>query len=181
MAQNRKPISLFGYASLAGADGARPAMLAGYRRVWDVAMDNSLDLPTYKHYLDPGTGKRPQVFVAFLNLRADSECTVNGALLEVDGARLEALDLRERNYKRVELPSMQVYSGTDEARRRFAIGAQAGNVVIAAEYHEAVTESFRRLGEQELATFEASTDPPPCPIVDLRRIDPMGSESEIVG
>src|SRR3954452_9313466 len=73
---------VFGYGSLVEAldAGGRAAHLDGYRRRWQVAMDNSRDLPGYKYYVDPRTGERPRVFVAFLDLAPDPRARVNGVL-----------------------------------------------------------------------------------------------------
>jgi cation transport regulator ChaC len=59
---------LFAYGSLLPAggsalpDGTVPANLLGWRRSWAVAMDNSADLPGYKHYVS-ADGRRPAVIV----------------------------------------------------------------------------------------------------------------------
>ena len=52
------------YGSLAVATSGTPAVLHGHRRRWGVAMDNAVDLPGYKAYVDPATGERPAVHVA---------------------------------------------------------------------------------------------------------------------
>src|SRR6201986_1657222 len=72
---------VFGYGSLSARPGPAPtrelkqdgfvADVAGLRRVWGVAMDNRRDLPGYKYYTDAG-GRRPEVFVAYLDLVPES-------------------------------------------------------------------------------------------------------------
>ncbi|HEY5197279.1 MAG TPA: gamma-glutamylcyclotransferase family protein, partial [Solirubrobacteraceae bacterium] len=114
---------MFGYASLLDRrdrddDDGRPAGLAdltGYRRSWGVAMDNSLDIPGYKYYVDPATGSRPDVFVAFLTISASPGGRVNGALIEVSAGDLVELDRRERNYARVDVTDRlaRAADGTD--------------------------------------------------------------------
>jgi gamma-glutamylcyclotransferase (GGCT)/AIG2-like uncharacterized protein YtfP len=149
-------------------------VLRGYRRRWQVAMDNSRDLPGYKYFVDAGTGERPAVFVTFLDLAPDPESSVNGVLLEVDDHRLAELDARERNYERREVTAavdpappgtVWAYFGTAAARARF----DQGNAVVSREYLERVREGFEALGE--LRRFDASTDPPPVPVRDLVRVD----------
>ena len=60
---------VFAYGSLLPAghamlpEGAVAADLHGWRRSWSVAMDNSVDLPDYKHYVGPD-GHRPDLMVA---------------------------------------------------------------------------------------------------------------------
>ena len=49
---------LFGYGSLVPAGEARPCHLTGWQRSWGVAMDNTVDLPGYKHFVTP-EGERP--------------------------------------------------------------------------------------------------------------------------
>lgn len=173
-------MNIFAYASLAVArEELRPANLAGYRRMWNVAMDNRVDLPGYKYYVDPKTGIRPSVYVAFLNLVADPECESNGAVLPASERDLEVLDRRERNYERAEVSlttarsvaPAQTYVGTAVAKQRFSDGLDAGEVVVARAYYESVRAAFRRLGSGQLERFEASTDQPPCPVVDLLRVD----------
>src|SRR3954470_12595542 len=75
---------VFGYGSL--VDGpVRPAVLPGWRRTWGIAMDNAVDLPGYKHYEVPGTGERPAVMVAFLDVAPDPDpaAEVPGVVFEV--------------------------------------------------------------------------------------------------
>lgn len=140
---------VFGYGSLASAaHGGRPTVIDGYRRVWGVAMDNSVDLPGYKYFADARTGERPNVMVAFLDLVEDEHASVDGVLLPVTD--FTALDRRERNYHRREIqPGIHAYFGTPEARARFA----KGPTVIASSYYEIVRE------------------PTNLPIRELRRID----------
>jgi cation transport regulator ChaC len=177
---------VFGYGSLAryAEDSqtapARACRLRGYRRVWGVAMDNSLDVPGYKHYLNDGGTTRPDVFVTFLDLVVAPGEAVNGVLVPVDDARLAALDRRERNYERREVGALLdeslagrvwCYFGSAAAHERFEIGLARGAAVVDARYRDAVREGFARLGEAALAEFDASTDRPRCAIMPLRRID----------
>ena len=168
---------VFGYGSLAGAKG-RPATLHGARRTWGVAMDNRVDLPGYKFYVDRDAGTRPAVYVAFLDLRVAAD-TTNGVLFQATD--LDALDDRERNYARVDVTDrvagaprgarVWAYLGRHEARERFRRGLADGWAVVSREYRERVLAGFRALGDGALEAFEASTDPLPCPLRDLERID----------
>lgn len=166
---------VFAYGSLAGP-GARPCTLRGHRRTWGVAMDNTVDLPGYKHYLDPVTGERPAVRVAFLDIEEDPAREVNGVALWVEESALPALDARERNYRRVDVTSLVAppldgpvwtYAGLEASRAR----AHTGPCVISRDYLESVRASFAGRGEQELAAFERSTASPPGPVRALRRVD----------
>src|SRR5581483_4112443 len=75
-AMAREEHYVFGYGSLLtpAGDGIAefvPRRLRGYRRIWNVAMDNSQAIPGYKQYLDPATGTPPHCFVVFLNIVPD--------------------------------------------------------------------------------------------------------------
>jgi hypothetical protein len=124
-------------------------------------MDNAVDLPGYKYYVEPD-GSRPDVKVAFVNL-VPGTGAVNGLVIDADP---EVLDRRERNYERVEVePGLWAYVGTAEARARY----EAGPSVVSREYLELVRRGFAALGQLE--QFERTTDPPEVPVRDLRRVD----------
>jgi hypothetical protein len=111
-------------------------------------MDNSVDLPGYKYYVD-ADGTRPDVKVAFVNIVESPRDVVRGVVLDAD---LDALDLRERNYERREVEAgLWAYVGTAEARGRF----DAGPSVVSSEY---------------LALVPAG-EAPGVPVWDLRRVD----------
>jgi cation transport regulator ChaC len=178
---------VFGYGSLLElrdrhADRSTPctAVLIGYRRLWNVAMDNTVDLPGYKHYIDPVTRTRPDVFVTFLNIEPTPGTRVNGSLIEVSSDELAALDARERNYARIDVSAALAagvdgtvwsYSGTTGGIDRFALGMRTGRAVIQRDYHDLVRRQFAALGPDGLRDFERLTGSPPCPIVDLRRVE----------
>jgi cation transport regulator ChaC len=192
------PQFVFGYGSLTARPGPLPtrglkedgfvADVAGLRRVWGVAMDNRRDLPGYKYYTDAG-GRRPEVFVAYLDLvpedtapaqtahPGEPAARVNGVCLPVDDAVLEALDRRERNYERtdvsdrIEAGGAQVwaYIGMAEARERLAEGRRTDTAVIDAGYVATVEAGFAALGDNELARVRASLQPGDLPMVQLTR------------
>jgi len=125
-------------------------------------MDNTRDLPGYKYYVDPETGERPAIYVAYLDLEPDPESSVKGVVFAVDAPALDQLDQRERNYQRAEVsidpaPDGRVwtYRGTADARRRFERGLAAGTAVVDRAYYDSVR----------------SADPPPVPIRSLTRVD----------
>jgi hypothetical protein len=161
---------VFGYGSLVpGAD--RPATLHGWRRVWGVAMENARDIPGYKHFEDPGTGDRPDVFVAFIDVEPAPEGEVNGALVEVDDGGLAALDMRERNYERraveTDAGPAWTYVGSADGRARLTRGVRERRCVVADRYLERIRAGFARLGAHELERFEATTGPLPGPVRPL--------------
>jgi hypothetical protein len=180
---------VFGYGSLATAPGAqaRTAVLSGMRRTWGVAMDNRSAIPGYKRYLDPATGQPPALYVAFLDLVRDPAHAVNGVCRLADSAALAALDVRERQYARVDVSDriagisgrVWAYVGTPDGRARRVEGDRTGTVVVAAAYFDAVLAGFDALGPAARAAFAMSTDPCGCPVVDLVRVDlPAGQPPE---
>ncbi len=169
---------LFAYGSLLPSGlpelpaGVVTCNLVGWRRSWGVAMDNSVDLPGYKHYRSAG-GARPAVMVAFLDVTPAPDTQCNGIAVPVHTTELPGLDARERNYERIEVTGeldrdldgcVWIYRGLAEARERARRGAAEGRLVVARSYRDGVLEAFGRLGQQAL--FEASTAD--CPrVVDL--------------
>jgi hypothetical protein len=180
---------VFGYGSLAAlADGVVPSRtphaqgfvcdLRGYRRQWGVAMDNRRDLPGYKHYTDE-LGRRPAVFVCFLDIEVEPRGSVNGLCVPVDGPRLAALDERERNYERVDVSSsvdaggarVWAYVGARASRLRMRWAVAAHRAVIDAEYLETVADGFAALGSGELQRCAPSLARGLLPVVALTRHD----------
>jgi gamma-glutamylcyclotransferase (GGCT)/AIG2-like uncharacterized protein YtfP len=180
---------VFGYGSLAAlADGVVPSCtphaqgfiseLRGYRRQWGVAMDNRRDLPGYKHYTDE-LGRRPAVFVCFLDIEIDPRGSVNGLCLPVDGPRLAALDERERNYERIDVSAsvdaggarVWAYVGARAARLRMRWAVAAHRAVIDGRYLEMVADGFAALGSGELERCADSLAPGRLPVVALTRHD----------
>jgi cation transport regulator ChaC len=172
---------VFGYGSLLPAGvtalpgGAVPCRLSGWRRGWGVAMDNTRDIPGYKHYRTP-EGERPEVMVAFLDIEPDADGLVNGVAIRVGDDELPGLDRRERNYRRVEVSArvdtrlpgggaVWAYAGRRESRERAAIGRREGRLVASRGYIERVAAGFDVLGQREL--FSRLTAPLLAPVADL--------------
>jgi cation transport regulator ChaC len=173
---------VFGYGSLSAealaTDAPQVATLAGFVRVWNVAMDNSADLPGYKYYVDAVTQRRPAAHVTFLNLTPQSGIACVGLLLPVDAEQLGRLDARERNYTRHEVTAqirgpevsgpVYAYIGTRAARERFATGVSAGSAVIARDYLESVERCYEDMGLRR--EYRVSTRSPECRVADLARV-----------
>lgn len=171
---------VFGYGSLvADLPDAQPAVLAGYRRVFGVATDNSRVIAGYKRYLRGGDGTAPDVFVAFVDLEQAPGCEVNGLLAPVTGAGLAVFDARERNYERIDVSAavrggkgrIWTYVGSEAGRARLARGVSEGRAVVSRDYMEKVHAGFRRLGEEQYAAFLASSRFEALPVWDLERIE----------
>jgi cation transport regulator ChaC len=189
-----QPHFVFGFGSLVKEAGLRKFLrrnanrpvescicqLQGYRRCWNVAMDNTQNLHSYKYYLDLGTGYRPEVYVTFLNIRSAVGYEITGILFQVTEEELQMLDARERNYTRKEvssaisLPSagkVWVYEGTKAARERYAYGLGESRACVQADYFHYVHDCFLQLGKPHVQAYLDSTDPPEVPIRKLKRID----------
>jgi dephospho-CoA kinase len=172
---------VFGYGSLIAGRGVR-TRLHGHRRVWGVAMDNTVDLPGYKRYLAPD-GTRPALCVAFLDVVQDPAATVDGLCVPVAAEQLERLDDRERNYDRVDVTAqvtadvpldgrVWTYRGRAESRARFAAAKRAGRCAIARDYLAAVEAGVRSvLGDAAWDAFSAAAPHDGLPVRDLRRVD----------
>jgi gamma-glutamylcyclotransferase (GGCT)/AIG2-like uncharacterized protein YtfP len=134
---------MFAYGSLLAAHPAVPCALLDHARGWGVAMDNRETIPGYKVYVDPVTGERPEVYVAFLAIRPVAGASVPGGAFRVDDARLAVLDERERNYERLDVTALVepdlgarvwAYVASAAGRERYAAGRAEGRLVVADEY-----------------------------------------------
>jgi len=133
---SRRPC-VFGYGSLVAGRGL-PARLSGWSRRWGVAMDNAVDLPGYKCYVD-ADGLRPSLCVAFLDVAEDGGGAVEGVCVPVDADALARLDARERNYARddvsgglVAADGAPVPGGPTRAARTLARASSAPRATAAA-------------------------------------------------
>lgn len=181
-------VYVFGYASLVALEDARalPGRLHGYRRCWGVAMNNWEGGEEVKHWLDRGSGERPRIRVAYLDLREQEGSAVNGLALPVDEGRLAELDTREINYRRIDISDVFegdlegdvfTYVGLDAARERCRQGATDGDVFVSSDYARSVQRAFERLAPGALAEFHRTTDSLPFPERDLRVVTPRTLDS----
>jgi cation transport regulator ChaC len=179
---------VFGYGALVAL--ARPTRtfaeegfvtdLRDFRRCWGVAMNNRVTVPGYKYYLDED-GRRPDLYVSFLDVKRAPGESVNGVCLPVTPERLHDLDRRERNYvrrdvtKHVDVPPQRVrvwtYVGSGAGRRRLAAGRAGGRAAVDRGYLEAVTQAFKALGPLEYERCAPSLDPGELPVLALDRHD----------
>jgi gamma-glutamylcyclotransferase (GGCT)/AIG2-like uncharacterized protein YtfP len=173
---------VFGYGALTASRLRSPRVVHvnGFKRTWNVAMDNRVTIPGYKYYVDPKNGARPGVFVTFLNLTEDGDCAVNGVVLRVDEQDLQSLDDRERNYVRLNVTdrvvepidgSVWAYIASPAGRRRYEQGVKTGRAVVDEAYYQLVRDQFAALGADSLDEFVRTTDDPACPLRTLTRID----------
>lgn len=172
---------VFGYASLAnveelllflGRGGLRRGdaffcRLRGYRRTWNIAMNNLGNIPGYRYYVDATTGERLPVYVTFLNVRPAASESIGGMLFGVSPEELGKVDRRERNYQRIAVDGaithevqgrVWVYQGLPAAEACFQEGLSSGQAVINRTYYTSVIRAFRDRGEAALSDFFATTD-----------------------
>jgi hypothetical protein len=132
-----------------------------------------------KYYVDEETGERPDIAVALLSLVEAPDVVCEG--LAIPGSRedLALLDLREVNYRRVEVtdsvdgvPAGRVwtYVGLPRAERCFRTALAAQRVFVPSEFREFVDAAFRRAGPDRYARYRETTLPPPCPERPLRLV-----------
>lgn len=149
-------------------------------------MDNRVNLPHYKYYLDSRSGQRFDGFVAFLNVYPAPNAQILGILFAVNDQEIQRLDQRERNYQRLEISqcltmppntaqnfppswSAWVYRGLDAAEQRYRQGVAVGKIAIAQPYADTVAAAYTSLGPAALQNYQSTTDPPPIPILPLHR------------
>ncbi len=132
-----------------------------------------------KHYVDPETAERPDIQVAFANLRESPSEWCIGVLIPTPPGSPGIFDEREVNYRRIEVTELLsprpsgrawTYVGLDAARERYERGRRAGAAFVAREYAEAVEAGFRRAGGPIHREFLDSTDPIGLPTRPLRLV-----------
>lgn len=170
---------VFAYGSLLPAghgvlpEGAIAVDLLGWRRSWSVAMDNSVDLPDYKHYVTPD-GHRPDLMICYLDIDERPDAVVNGVALRVGADELPALDTRERNYERRDVAGqlsvrlggrVWAYVGRRAGRARARRGRRERRLAIASSYRERVVAGFDALRQRR--RFERLTAPAGLPVAAL--------------
>ena len=180
-------LAVFAYGSLVSPQSFRhtldrlpgepvPARLPGWRRRWSVLRDN---LSAEKTFARADGGELPP-WVIGLNLEPDEGgdpgLAPNGALIEVDEAELERLDLREMRYRRVEVGGrveagdrfdrIVIYTARPE---NFAPHPPEGAVAMA-PYLRFVQTAFEALGEGEWELFLKTTGLPPVETIEPKLV-----------
>lgn len=179
------PEWVFGYGSLVSPAEAhevstlgapRPAELRGFERSWNVAMANADPVNDGKHYVDPATGARPPIYVAYLNVSPVQGAACNGIVIPVDADTVVGFDRRELNYRRIDVThsitprvtgTVWTYTGTEGALERFRSGLAAGTVFVRDEYARYCRDAFEQRGPSALRRFDQTTRPPVCPSKSL--------------
>jgi cation transport regulator ChaC len=185
---------VFGYASLVDPKSAsstlghdvapdrfQVARLTGWRRAWNVGSDRTSH-PERTFVRADGSEFTGVTAVLGLTPADGDVCT--GAVLPVSTEDLARLDVRERNYDRVDVTGLVTWAGAPRSRVVFAYVprpvatarlraavADGREVNVRAGYVRLVEAAFTALGL--LAQYRRSTPAVPFPVEDLAiRIDP---------
>lgn len=144
------------------------AMLKGYKRVWNIAMDNDESIPGYKRYKTIADEKYPHCFVTFLNIKPSKTDEVIGTIVEVNEDELKLLIKREKNYLKQNVTESIVHSpidgsvfafiGTSEAEERFNSRTQHKPAVISKSYFKLVENAYRSRGKVAYANYLSTTE-----------------------
>lgn len=139
-------------------------------------MENRSSINDHKHYVDPSSGERPDIYVAFVSIGARPGDSCVDLAIPVDDSSLPALDRREINYRRIVVTDLITprpegtvwsYVALDAGRERFATGIRTDNVYLARAYRTFVEAAHAKGNPGGLEAFLATTDPPACPERDL--------------
>jgi hypothetical protein len=181
-------IAVFGYGSLVSRASAAetlgravepplPARLEGYRRGWILGRDNLTSEKTFAR----ADGSVPR-FCLGVGLEADPGAPApNGALIELNEAELDRLDLREMRYTRLDVTeAVRVGEGRAEPpfdlvvtyrpRPAHHFPEPPGDAIIVANYLATVEAAFEELGSGELELFRATTSPPPVAVAEAHLV-----------
>ena len=183
---------VFGYGSLVNVDLLEQFLnrkinpcdwklcnLNGFRRIWNIAMDNYLNLSGYKYYIDSKTGRRLKIYVVFLNIYQVKQELVNGIIFKVTSSELKKIDKRERNYERININKFLdlnltqpcwTYIGLKEAEIRYKRGLELNTAFININYYNNVINAFSSHGIGFLYRFKRSTANFEVPFINLRPI-----------
>jgi hypothetical protein len=154
------------------------AILHGFRRAWNVAVPA----------VNPGgflysdvDGKPVNGTVSYLGIRhAHDRAAMNGVVIALDEDGLSALDRRERNYRRIEVTEhveadipkgrpVYTYLPLPRATHLNDASRAAGTDHLWRRYVETVLDAFDSLGDEQLVTYHATTDPTDSPVVEAVR------------
>ena len=152
--------------------------LKNFCRCWTAAMDNRINVPGYKYYVEKHTGHRPDGVVTFLNIRPCKGKNITGIIFNVSKEELIRLDQREQNYRKIDVTAMidapvsekvYAYIGLNESERRYHEGLRRQNAMISQEYYDLVYGAYASLGKDALVDYVDTTEQPQIPIVHLEK------------
>lgn len=188
-------IYVFGYGSLVSpesveltlghdVDRARfnYAILAGWRRSWNVASDKGSHPERTFRLADGSEYTGVTVVLGIEESRAVAGC--NGSVFPVSRQDLSLLDVRERNYERREVSKSVTWAGkpdectvytyvpTAEATAKLAAAQAIGRPInIRAGYLDLVRRAYEQINQW--ASYQRTTPRPPFPVDEMAvEIDP---------
>jgi cation transport regulator ChaC len=181
---------VFGYGSLTmpesvavtlnrpvGRDAMIPAELSGWRRSWNVGSDRNSHPERTIYNPDGSVFDGVMAALGLVRETADVQC--NGAVFSVSREDLARLDVRERNYHRIDVSHLVTYDGKPDDCTVFVYVPRAEAVerlehalktpalrpaAIRRSYLEQTRAGFSLLGEPELHRFDAA----PMPDIEIR-------------
>jgi cation transport regulator ChaC len=194
---------VFGYGSLVNAgsiaqtlqrplsptEGPFEADLKAWVREWNVGSDASTHP---ERVWEDERGQRFTGVTTYLGLREQPDDSCNGAVFQVSNRDLALLDVRERNYRRVDVTRQVTWAGKpdtcavytyvplEQATARFREALSASRAVVRREYWDLLTSAFAALSDSALKRFRATTPEPPCPVVHLRLMSSSAVVDQVV-
>lgn len=195
---------VFGYGSLVNAtsivhtidrrlsptEGPFEASLDSWVREWNVGSDASTH--PERVWLDE-RGARFDGVTTYLGLRKEPGASCNGAVFQVSNRDLALLDVRERNYDRIDVTTAVTWAGKpqtcavytyvprDSATARLEKALKTGRAVVRQEYMDLLESAFATISDAALRRFRETTPEPPCAVVDLRLASQVTVIDEAVG
>jgi hypothetical protein len=187
---------VFGYGSLAELTEplvvgeqlypAVPGRLHGFRRRWGVAMSNWEASADEKHFVDPESGLKPTLAVAYLDIEEAADEAVNG--LANPGRRGAAARARRaRDQLRADrgvgcVRAVVGARGLRLPRDRSGATAQSrgrrwGRIFASRQYVERIERAFAALGPGQLDEYQRTTEPLPFPVRELEPRYPTATAS----
>jgi cation transport regulator ChaC len=158
------------------------AMLRGWKRVWNVGSDKTSHPERTFHFADGSEFNGLTVALGIVECAEDHSC--NGTIFPANRADLTLLDVRERNYTRIEVTDRVTWAGkpvncivytyapTDVALNRVHEAESKGRcIVVRKSYVDLVKKAFDEI--HMLDVYEETTPLPPYEIADISTtIDP---------
>jgi len=151
-----------------------PARLAGWRRVWNVGSDEE----SHPERVVYRAGERFHGVMVVLGIEPTASARpCDGAVFPATRYDLANLDIRERNYDRVDVThevswpnkpadcEVHTYVPKPTAINRIGRAEGVRPVVVRRGYFTLVEEAFTEAGQ--LDSYRETTPAPPYPIVDL--------------
>lgn len=176
-----KPTYVFGYGSLISPASASQSLgrelssndlicsrLKGYVREWSAFRDI--------RGIVPQLNSSGIDYIASLNVRKQSNGTVNGALFEVSATEIEHLNARESNYLRIDVSDSVFEAPTNSTVYTYASypipSPEIANskAITRRDYLDLVESAFDLMGPGQLDEFRLTTAPPP----QVAQVEPDG-------